>query len=450
MKIKRLLTTLALMVAFLLVGNVGWAQLIATDNFNYADNALLTSNGWVAHSGAGTAAIDVGASNGLSYTGYSGLTGKCSAIEGNAARIDNTGEDISKTFTPVTSGTIYYSFLVNIPVSTSAAGYFLHLGGSTSAFASRIYAKPSATAGKINFGISNTSTASYAATPTDFDPGVTYLIIVKYDVSTTGDGSLWVKASGVPITEVAAGTPEHTTTASGLASIDRICLRQYSATQSQIVDGIRIGQSWNDIFDFTAPTWTATYPSTSNLASTSVDLTVNADEPGTAFYVVLPNGATAPSSAQVVAGTDAADAPVTLKGNINIAAATTNYTANITGLTASTDYDIYVVARDDEGTPNLQASPTLVEITTPAPDVTAPAWTATYPKTANIANNDFDLLVNIDEIGKAYYVVLANGSTIPSSAQVKAGQDGTGAAAFKSGSINITTASTEFSTNING
>ena len=37
---------------------------------------------------------------------------------------------------------------------------------------------------------------------------------------------------------------------------------------------------------------------------------------------------------------------------------------SITGLTSETDYDVYVVAEDDEGTPNLQTSPTKVDVTT--------------------------------------------------------------------------------------
>jgi len=215
------------------------------ENFNYADDSYLTSNGWVAHSGAGTNPIAVGASNGLTYSGYSGVSGVTGVIEGNAALLDNNGEDDSKTFTAVKSGTVYFSFLTN--VTTGTAGYYIHLGGSTSSFAARIFVQPSSTAGKINFGISNSSTASYATIPTDFDPGTTYLLIVKYDVSATGDASLWVKATGVPETEVSVGSPECTTTGGGQASIDRICLRQYSATQSMVIDGIRVGASWADI-----------------------------------------------------------------------------------------------------------------------------------------------------------------------------------------------------------
>lgn len=215
---------------------------VFSDNLNYADNSLLTANGWTAHSGANTNSPDVGTSNGLTYTGYSGLTGVSAAVVGNAAQLDNNGEDVNKLFTaPVTTGTLYYSFLVN--VVSGDAGYFTHLGNGTN-FTARVFVKPSANAGKINFGISNTGTASYATVPTDFDLNTTYLIIVKYDVSTTGAASIWVKSAGVPATEAAAGAPEHSTSASGVANVAAVYLRQYSATQNIIVDGILVYSTW--------------------------------------------------------------------------------------------------------------------------------------------------------------------------------------------------------------
>lgn len=225
----------------LVVTSVSFGQ-IFSDDLNYPDAALLTANGWTAHSGAGTNSIDVGASNGLTYTDYSGLTGFTAAAVGNAALLDNTGEDVNKTFAaPVTTGTLYYTFLVNVTATTE--GYFTHLGSGTT-FAARIFVKPSANAGKINFGLSNTGTASYAATPTDYDLNTTYLVIVKYDVSTTGAASIWVRSAGIPANEVAAGTPEHTTTGSGMASIAGVYLRQFNAGQNITVDGLRVYATW--------------------------------------------------------------------------------------------------------------------------------------------------------------------------------------------------------------
>ncbi|MDX9695487.1 MAG: T9SS type A sorting domain-containing protein [Bacteroidales bacterium] len=221
-------------------------------------------------------------------------------------------------------------------------------------------------------------------------------------------------------------------------------IRSTGAAQVKVDD-----LSWTGMAaDVTAPTWTATYPKTANVLDSKADLTVNTDEPGTAYYVVLPDGATAPSNTQVVAGQDATSTPVTLKGSITIAAATTDYTTTITGLTPSTSYDIYVVAQDDESTPNVSA-PVLKDITTLA-DNTAPTWTATYPKAANIANTQFDLLTNLNEAGVMYYVVLQDGKTAPSVAQVKAFTDGTDVAAYKWGTQIITAGTTEFVKTISG
>jgi len=231
---KKLYTLLLIAVSTLSFGQ------ILSEDFNYADGALLTANGWTAFSGAGTNALDVGTSNGLTYTGYSGTTGITGAVVGNAARLDNTGEDAQKTFTAVTSGSLYYSFLINVTDGT--AGYFAGLNTTGSAFGNRIWVKPSTTVGKVNFGMSNTGTGTYSTT--DFDINTTYLIIVKYDVTASGAASMWVKQAGVPANEIGAGTPEVTTTGSGSATISGFFLRQPATAQNITIDGIRIYSTW--------------------------------------------------------------------------------------------------------------------------------------------------------------------------------------------------------------
>ena len=212
---------------------------LLVDNFDFT--GLLTDNGWSVTSGGGTEAIAT--TTGLTYTNYPG-----SGI-GNAAGLDNNGEDDNRQFTAITSGYIYYSALVN--VTTPVAGYFMHLGTGTSTFVARLFVQPSATAGKINFGLSNTSTGTYGTT--DFDPGTTYLVIVKYEVSTTGNASLWVVPAEIPYTEAAAGAAEVTISGSGQTSISGIYLRQYNATQNYTVDGIRVGTSWGQLFGVAPP-----------------------------------------------------------------------------------------------------------------------------------------------------------------------------------------------------
>jgi hypothetical protein len=307
-----------LLITFM-VSTLSFGQILSED-FNYADNSLLTANGWTAHSAAGTTPIDVGASSGLTFTGYSGLTGFTAAEIGNAAKIDNTGEDVNKAFTnPVTSGDLYISFLVN--VTTAVDGYFLSLGTGTTTFFARFYAKPSATANKINFGIGNSS-ATYSTT--DFDLNTTYLAVIKYNVAATGALSLWIIPSGIPANEAAAGTPTATSTGNGNASVAGIYLRQYSATQNITIDGIRIYSTWFN----TSPCSLVLNTETRTCNATTLSLDT--------YTTTIPftGGGTATYNLSATSGTISGDNPsTTATGNIIISGVTegTNNTLTISG-----------------------------------------------------------------------------------------------------------------------
>ncbi len=310
-----------LLITFM-VSTLSFGQILSED-FNYADNALLTANGWTAFSGAGTQAVDVGVANGLTYTGYSDVTGFTGVVVGNAAKLDNTGEDVNKNFSAaVTSGSLYYSFLVNI--SSGDAGYFAGLLSSGTTFSNRIFVKPSTTSGKINFGLSNTSTATYATTPSDFDLNTTYLIIVKYDVTTTGNASIWIKAAGIPATEAAAGTPELTISGTVPASASGFFLRQYAATQNITLDGIRIYSTWFN----TTPCSLVLNPETRTCNATTLSLDT--------YTTTIPftGGGTATYNLSATSGTISGDNPSTVAtGNIIISgvAEGTNNTLTISG-----------------------------------------------------------------------------------------------------------------------
>jgi hypothetical protein len=96
--------------------------------------------------------------------------------------------------------------------------------------------------------------------------------------------------------------------------------------------------------------------------------------------VVLAAGATAPTAAQVKAGTDNAGAPALKSGTIPVTA-NTEATAPVTGLTADTTYDVYFVAED--AVPNLQAAPSKVSLSLVTPTgVTWGSWTSVTDHTA--------------------------------------------------------------------
>ncbi|MCA1746606.1 MAG: DUF5017 domain-containing protein, partial [Bacteroidales bacterium] len=130
---------------------------------------------------------------------------------------------------------------------------------------------------------------------------------------------------------------------------------------------------WDDFVfeeyvDNDPPVWETTYPQAANVEDVQFDLLAQLDETSTVYYVVLDDGATAPSVAEVIAGTGNAGATAAVAGSFTAGMSET--TETVTGLVVETSYDVYVVAEDDEATPNVQGAVSLVEITTVVvPDV---------------------------------------------------------------------------------
>jgi beta-lactamase superfamily II metal-dependent hydrolase len=207
------------------------AAVVLEENFDYPAGALLTANGWIAHSGAGTQPITV-SSPGLSYTGYpsSGI--------GNAALVDNNGEDDHRSITPQSSGTLYYGFLLR--AVTPTLGYFTHLHQSSTIFAGRVFAQPAA--GGMNIGISNTATAP-TFPETVYALNTTHLIVVKFDFA-TGMADLFVNPS---VGGVEPSPIQTSLTAAAGFTVNAVSLRQYATSQNFVVDGIRVGTTWTDV-----------------------------------------------------------------------------------------------------------------------------------------------------------------------------------------------------------
>lgn len=224
-----------------LAGNIQ-GQLL-TENFSYTAGQAITANGWTAHSAAGTNAITV-TSPGLTYTGHPG-----SGV-GNAVTMTTSGEDDNRAFTSTNSGSVYFSFLVNLSAAQTAGDYFIGLFQSSSIFPVRVYARSNG-AGGFTFGVGKgSSTAVYDPSARSF--GATYFIVAKYTFntgSTTDDVvDLWVDPAlgGV---ETPATIANVTGTSTDATSIIAVYLRQGSATNAptQQVDAILAGTTWADV-----------------------------------------------------------------------------------------------------------------------------------------------------------------------------------------------------------
>ncbi|MDY4387063.1 putative Ig domain-containing protein [Pectobacterium aroidearum] len=127
------------------------------------------------------------------------------------------------------------------------------------------------------------------------------------------------------------------------------------------------------VADDIAPTFDATPTIT---APTTSGFTLNTDlsEAGTVYYVVVSDGASAPSVTQVISGQNAAGSAALASGSQISSSAPYSQALTLTGLAAATAYDVYVVARDSAG--NATVSVVKLDVTTAASS-TAPTLSAT-------------------------------------------------------------------------
>ncbi|MBB1192126.1 endonuclease [Flavobacterium sp. SOK18b] len=83
-------------------------------------------------------------------------------------------------------------------------------------------------------------------------------------------------------------------------------------------------------------------------------------------------------------------------------------------------------------------------------DNTPPLYAAGLPKINTILSTGFNFVTKINEPGKTFYVVLPAGSTAPSIAQIKTGNDATNTAAIKSGLLTIIDPEVEYTQSLTG
>ncbi|MFB9328672.1 S-layer homology domain-containing protein [Paenibacillus aurantiacus] len=173
--------------------------------------------------------------------------------------------------------------------------------------------------------------------------------------------------------------------------------------------------------DLTPPVFDPTYPKLTQVTGEAAQLEAALDEAGKVYYIVVLHGDTAPTANQVKAGLDGGGAAANIRGAKLVPMAHQAVTLQIAGLMSETSYDLYVIAEDDERTPNLQLSPVMLAIHTV--DATAPVHATGYPKMVSVSYHTAQFSVQENEAGTVFYLVLPRDAAAPTSAQVKAGVD---------------------------
>ncbi|MFC2124281.1 hypothetical protein ACFLU5_05680 [Bacteroidota bacterium] len=138
------------------------------------------------------------------------------------------------------------------------------------------------------------------------------------------------------------------------------------------------------IDDLQEPNNKPPYPQVVNIGTLTADLEIQIDEDGKYYYVLLSNG-TLTDHTWIKLGKDVDGTDAILSGNATILKDEIKQ-INLTGLSHSTQYDVYVLAEDDE-TPNEQATLTKIDFQTN----TAPVFVE-----ANAVDND-SLYIKFDQ-----------------------------------------------------
>ena len=245
--------TFTLLFSFIVCVAYAQTQVLFVEDFDYAVNNSITSNGW-SITGANASPEILISPPTISYPGY------VNNEIGNEVLLSNSGQDVCKTFSSQSSGCIYTSFIVNVSNANKNGDFFLSLGANPlTSYFGRVFVKKDPLLEKIAFGV------QYAAggTPTPlpnfsnfiYDFNSTYLLVLKYSFENDKSN---VSIIVNPILSANEPIVDWITNSQGTLSkpinIGSIILRQGAKGDAPILtlDGIRISKSWADLFTVTA------------------------------------------------------------------------------------------------------------------------------------------------------------------------------------------------------
>lgn len=247
------------------------SALLLYEDFNYAPPAYIggntaipsSSNNWDTHNGGG-GTIDI-FEPGLSYPGLAASSGYKVRLPGDNGLVTR---DVNRALigTPNTSAIMYYSALINVVDATQLANlttsdYFMHFitGSGSNAgttYGARLGLHAANEYSNYRFSVLNHSggTTVFTDFPQDLNFGETYLVVVKFDRTTTPTtASLWVNPSSLGGAEP-AGAVVNTSGTNTFSQFGSIALRNSSTSPKADIDEIRVGTTWADVTPAGQPT----------------------------------------------------------------------------------------------------------------------------------------------------------------------------------------------------
>ena len=235
----------------ILISGFTFGQILATEDFAYADGSLVGNGAWANHSGT---AGDLLVSSGQALVNTVG-----------------SSEDANLPFSPV-SGVIYFGIDITVnaaaPITGTDFEYFAHFKDAGFNFAARVDIVAPTGGGDFSVGIASDESTADATWATDLTFGTTYRVVVKFDQA-LNISQLWVDASAEGDTSIMGEDR-----ADPGDSIVSFGLRQSNSSGDEtiLVDNLIVSQTFgetlgtkeNQIEDF------AMYPNPTNLGYVNV------------------------------------------------------------------------------------------------------------------------------------------------------------------------------------
>jgi len=215
------------------------------DGFDYTVSEDLNNQpNWTGFNGG--ASIAVGGPGGLTYPGLAN-----GSQTGNHIAFQGSGQESKIEFTPVTSGTVYTSFIFQITdlsaiTDLNDGGYFAALANSDSSYDLRFWVHPDTDPVGTTFDISITATTFNPTFAGSYNINESILIVMSYTPG-TGEIKGWVNPTMLGGAEP---TPDFSETDTDVENtMDRFVLRQDSngETPSILFDELRIGTSFAEV-----------------------------------------------------------------------------------------------------------------------------------------------------------------------------------------------------------
>jgi len=186
------------------------------------------------------------------------------------------------------------------------------------------------------------------------------------------------------------------------------------------------------ILDVVAPKFIEAFPTVKNIQETTFDLSVQSNESGKVYYMIVAHGSAAPTAQEVKEGVAYGDATLVAAENCAIEVATTKV-LTVENLQALTRYDVYLTLEDEYS--NLQGTVAKLEISTV--DLTAPVFSANYPTVDAISKTSFNINLLCAEEATIYYILVADEVTAPVAEQIKNAADYKNVTILKGGNVKV-------------